>query len=594
MKKITLAITLLFTVLAAAQTVNIADQGTVGTCSGTFVDSGGTTGDYQNNENYTMTICPETQGVGDYIQLAFTAFNIEGEPWDFMTIHEGTDTSGAVIAQFGDALPPETSGCSTAGETYTASSDASGCITIVFESDSSVQRPGWEAEISCVTTAGGEALPDGIEPPENSVCDGSDPFCASDGDLEFPNVSDADCVDNAPAVITQNSCLFTAPNPAWYFIQVQDAGDMIFQITQTTGTGGSGAQLDVDYVVWGPFSDTDEVCTAFEFGDCVATHDCTGYAIDCSYSASYTETATIPDAQAGAFYLFLITNYSGDAGYITLSQTNAGEAGAGSTDCTIVCPVASGTDASCGEANGTLIIEGLEASTAYDVGYTLDGALVAAASYTTNVDGDIVLENMNGGTYANITINVEGCEDVMADVVIGDTTPAALISFEGNGPLCAGGDPIFTLTGTENATVTYSIDGGADQTVTLDATGNGSVTIPGATTDVVMTLSDITFESCSTALTESVSISQCLIPSGISPNNDGMNDCFDISFLNATKLTIYNRFGSIVYEMDGYRNEWCGTSNDGANELPTGTYYYIVTLPSESPKKGWVYINKEH
>jgi gliding motility-associated-like protein len=591
MKNITLAITLLFTAIVSAQTVNIADQGTVSTCSGIFVDSGGTSGEYQNNENYTITICPETQDVGDYIQLAFTSFNIEGEPWDFMTIHEGTDASGAIIAQLGDIVPSEISNCSSPGETYTASSDTTGCITIVFESDSSVQDPGWEAVISCVTTAGGETLPDGVEPPENAVCDGSDPFCASDGDLEFPNVSDADCVDDAPSVVTDNSCLYSAPNPSWYFIQVQDAGDMIFQITQTTGTGGTGNQLDVDYVVWGPFADTDEVCTAFEDGDCNGDHDCTGSIIDCSYSASYTETATVPNAEAGAFYLFLITNYSGDAGYITLSQTNAGVAGAGSTDCTIVCPVSSSTDASCGEANGSLIIEGLEASTAYELGYTLDGSLVATSSYTTNVDGNIVLENMNGGTYANITINVDGCEDVMADVVIGDTIPAELISFEGNGPLCAGGDPVFTIVGTANAIVTYSVDGGTDQTLTLDADGNGSNTILGTTRDVVITLSNITIGSCSTDLTDSVSISQCIIPSGISPNNDGMNDCLDISFLNATKLTIYNRYGSIVYEKGDYRDEWCGTSNDG-NELPTGTYYYIVTLPSENPKKGWIYINK--
>ena len=43
-------------------------------------------------------------------------------------------------------------------------------------------------------------------------------------------------------------------------------------------------------------------------------------------------------------------------------------------------------------------------------------------------------------------------------------------------------------------------------------------------------------------------------------------------------------------------NEWCGTTEDGnsGSELPTGTYYYVLELPTGEAMKGWVYINREN
>ena len=88
-----------------------------------------------------------------------------------------------------------------------------------------------------------------------------------------------------------------------------------------------------------------------------------------------------------------------------------------------------------------------------------------------------------------------------------------------------------------------------------------------------------------TPLTLPSSFLSIFIPEGFSPNGDGINDLFVIR--GATGLTVslevYNRWGSLVYKNDDYRNDWDGKPNSGiaissdANGLPDGTYYYVVT-----------------
>ena len=74
------------------------------------------------------------------------------------------------------------------------------------------------------------------------------------------------------------------------------------------------------------------------------------------------------------------------------------------------------------------------------------------------------------------------------------------------------------------------------------------------------------------------------IPSGFSPNDDGINDYFEIA--NIEKYTdnivkIYSRWGDLVFEGKGYDNEkvkWIGTSSRAglSGKLPPGTYYYVI------------------
>lgn len=93
---------------------------------------------------------------------------------------------------------------------------------------------------------------------------------------------------------------------------------------------------------------------------------------------------------------------------------------------------------------------------------------------------------------------------------------------------------------------------------------------------------------------------------GLTPNGDGNNDHLIVEGIDAypnTALTVFNRWGTKVYETDDYQNDWDGTSdsrfNVGGDELPEGTYYYLLKLGGDPENsnyekifKGYFYIKR--
>ncbi|WP_204344666.1 choice-of-anchor L domain-containing protein [Psychroserpens algicola] len=97
---------------------------------------------------------------------------------------------------------------------------------------------------------------------------------------------------------------------------------------------------------------------------------------------------------------------------------------------------------------------------------------------------------------------------------------------------------------------------------------------------------------CSSITTQTViELESCVIPQGISPNGDGMNDTFDLSSYEVSKLEIFNRLGTLVYSKTNYTDEWYGQTNDG-EELPVGTYFYTMEYRDGERRSAWVYIQR--
>ncbi len=72
-----------------------------------------------------------------------------------------------------------------------------------------------------------------------------------------------------------------------------------------------------------------------------------------------------------------------------------------------------------------------------------------------------------------------------------------------------------------------------------------------------------------------------VIPNVFTPNNDGMNDVFEIkNLLPNTTTQIYNRWGIKVFETNKQGEFWDGRTRSG-NEAVAGTYFYIITAEEE-------------
>jgi len=96
----------------------------------------------------------------------------------------------------------------------------------------------------------------------------------------------------------------------------------------------------------------------------------------------------------------------------------------------------------------------------------------------------------------------------------------------------------------------------------------------------------------------------------VTPNGDLKNQTFMVSYnLNPeidfdqrceiiVKLKMFNRWGSKVFESNDYDNSWTGTSGGGfgtEEKLPSGTYYYVITLENSGlkPIQGYILLGIE-
>jgi gliding motility-associated-like protein len=91
------------------------------------------------------------------------------------------------------------------------------------------------------------------------------------------------------------------------------------------------------------------------------------------------------------------------------------------------------------------------------------------------------------------------------------------------------------------------------------------------------------------------------IPEAFSPDGDGVNDTFiieGVEYFDENEIIIFNRWGTEVFRMSPYDNSWNGTSqnalNVGGEELPTGTYFYILDTKTDQygVLKGYIYLKR--
>lgn len=172
---------------------------------------------------------------------------------------------------------------------------------------------------------------------QGADCTNADPFCST-GTSTFPAST-----STTAATGPDYGCLGSQPNPAWYYLQVGTSGPINLNMSNS-------AAVDIDFICWGPFTSAAAGCAS----------GLNSSAVDCSFSTAATETCSIPSAVAGEVYILLITNYSGQSTNISVTQTNSGSSGAGSTDCSILCAMTglTASPGACNPATNTYTVTG--------------------------------------------------------------------------------------------------------------------------------------------------------------------------------------------------------------------------------------------
>ena len=111
-------------------------------------------------------------------------------------------------------------------------------------------------------------------------------------------------------------------------------------------------------------------------------------------------------------------------------------------------------------------------------------------------------------------------------------------------------------------------------------------------------------EVCFTTASFNLIVEKCppMIPDGISPNGDGLNDVFKIYYIVDVfpdfNLKIYSREGNLIYEGGNEEGLWDAIPNLGILQqnkvVPVGTYFYVLNLNDPDypePFIGDVYVN---
>jgi gliding motility-associated-like protein len=113
------------------------------------------------------------------------------------------------------------------------------------------------------------------------------------------------------------------------------------------------------------------------------------------------------------------------------------------------------------------------------------------------------------------------------------------------------------------------------------------------TADMMYELTATDIEGCSNKSSVAIRILlDPMIPSAFTPNGDGLNDYWrikDLHYFTNCEVTIFDRYGQLIYFSKGYKNPWDGTKN--GQPMTAGTYCYIIdTKKLKKIFKGFVVV----
>lgn len=223
------------------------------------------------------------------------------------------------------------------------------------------------------------------------------------------------------------------------------------------------------------------------------------------------------------------------------------------------------TPPDCGATNGS--IEVMAHSTLYDdLTYSLNGGAWQAGNVFQGIgEGTytVSIQNASGCPVVDTTIFIQAVNNTIAQFGLTPSSGEAPLEVELYNNSQNATDYAWYINGDyiSNQLDNYTLENGGDYTIELVAWQYDP--------------------SCADTFSMIVLVSEVIIPTAFTPNNDGVNDTWEILQLNDyfpdNTVSIYDRWGSLIYQKENgtYPNEpWDGTYNSEA--LPTGSYFYII------------------
>ena len=199
----------------------------------------GNTGNYGDDQNGLITICPST--AGQYVNVNFTAFNTESG-FDYVIVFDGGDAGAPILGIY-------SGNGALSGNVKATASNTSGCLSFRFYSDGGTTASGWQATVTCSGIASATVPSSNPEDCQGAytICNNGT-FTGGTNNYGFNELPDQ-----------WNSCLGIPPDrgeyeSTWAVFSPATSGTIGFSITPTSA-------CDYDWAIWGPYASLE--CPAF-------------------------------------------------------------------------------------------------------------------------------------------------------------------------------------------------------------------------------------------------------------------------------------------------------------------------------------------
>ncbi len=201
------------------------------------------------------------------------------------------------------------------------------------------------------------------------------------------------------------------------------------------------------------------------------------------------------------------------------------------------------------------------------INLNVSGGTIPYTYFWSTGDHTSSLQNLSPGAYSYTVTDANNCQETAIVNIMGSTAIVPSIQVNASTQqatvVTTGGTPAYTYLWSTQQT---------DSTILLIQTGLYSVTVTDA-------------NGCTAVATYNNDV-PLKIPTCITPNNDGINDDFEIEHIEAypkLSIEIFNRWGNKLFSFEGTGLEYASASNRwqgkyNGKELPMGTYLCVINL----------------